>query len=142
MSLGIAQTQTSAEIGMDLVYYASVPGCSEEQLKRALQALIPDHHIEVFRSMDAFVLRLRQPGITSRVAILFAPTRNEMSRLAMLEGLLDSTTLILILPDRDVDTIRMGHRLRPRFLSFVDRDFYEVPAVLEKMLRTAGGQKT
>ena len=44
--------------------------------------------------------------------------------------------IILVLPDRAPETIKIGYQLEPRFLSFVDKGFSEVKAVLKKM--TAG----
>jgi len=47
------------------------------------------------------------------------------------------TRIILILPDRDRETITNGLKLRPRFFTYADEDFGEVAAVLAKMLGVA-----
>jgi hypothetical protein len=43
--------------------------------------------------------------------------------------------IVLILPDRNNETIVIGHKLRPRFLSYTDSDFIDVAVVLENMLK-------
>ena len=42
--------------------------------------------------------------------------------------------IILVLPDRRRETIRKGHKLFPRFLTFMDSDMELVGEVLKKML--------
>ncbi len=89
--------------------------------------------MQTYRSMDALAFRLRQPADESIIAVLFAATRNELWQLLSMEDLLDSAAIILILPDGQEETIRIGHRLRPRFMSCMDGDFEETAAVLEKI---------
>ena len=48
--------------------------------------------------------------------------------------LFDNIKIVLILPDRKNETIVIGHKLRPRFLSYTDGDFKDIAAVLKKML--------
>jgi hypothetical protein len=38
-----------------------------------------------------------------------------------------------MLPDRKPETIKIGYQLEPRFLSFIDKGYSEVKAVLRKM---------
>ncbi|MCJ7779472.1 MAG: hypothetical protein MUQ27_01475, partial [Acidimicrobiia bacterium] len=47
-----------------------------------------------------------------------------------IRDLLDRIRIILILPDRNKDTINKGHTLFPRFLTYVDGNFDWVTAVL------------
>lgn len=127
---------------MELIFYSPVPSGTEETLKGAIEARIPESgEMQTYRSLDALALRLRQPHDESVVAVLFPSTRNELWQLVSIENLLDSATILLILPDRQEDTIRTGHRLRPRFLTYVDGDVDEMSAVLERMLRTFGSQQ-
>ena len=41
------------------------------------------------------------------------------------------------LPDREANTITIGHSLHPRFLTYIDSDFVELAGVLVRMLLTA-----
>ena len=51
-----------------------------------------------------------------------------------LRKLLSDLRLILILPDRDRDTVMSAHALRPRFLTYADGNLDDIAAVLRKML--------
>jgi hypothetical protein len=81
--------------------------------------------------------RLRQPRHNLAVAVLVAASRQELLELLSIRDLLDGIRIILVLPDRQDDTIAKGHRLYPRFLTFADSDFLDVAAVLSKMLRNS-----
>jgi hypothetical protein len=48
--------------------------------------------------------------------------------------------IILVLPDRDDETVAMGHRLRPRMVSYNDGDYLDVAAVLIRMNEKRGLQ--
>jgi hypothetical protein len=69
------------------------------------------------------------------IVILHAADRTDLDEILSIRQLLDDLRTILILPDRDHDTIAQGLTLRPRYLSFTDGDFGDVSAVLAKMLR-------
>jgi len=45
--------------------------------------------------------------------------------------------LILVLPDDDMETISLGHALRPRFVTYAESDFIDISAVLGKILGVA-----
>jgi len=51
-----------------------------------------------------------------------------------IRDLLAETKIILLLPDRKRATVSKGHNLYPRFLTYMDGDFSDVAAVLQKMV--------
>ena len=55
----------------------------------------------------------------------------------LIRDLLADIPVILILPDRKKETIHLGHKLCPRFLSYTDSNFSDVALVLSKMMRNA-----
>ena len=65
------------------------------------------------------VLRLSQPTTTVAHDI---------------HDLLIDIRLIIILPDRQADTIEIAHALHPRFLSYIDNNFKDVNVVLNRMI--------
>ena len=91
---------------MHLVYYSPVRGGPDERIKRAIQALVPEGSLQTFCSLDGLALRLRQPIEEPAVTVLFAATRKDLRDLVSLGDLLDSTAVVLVLPDRDEETIR------------------------------------
>jgi len=60
--------------------------------------------------------------------------------LVTLKNLFGTLPIILILPDQQVATIRMGHLLQPRFLTFYDSDFNELTQVIKKIHNTASNR--
>lgn len=104
------------------------------QLQRVVEELVPKEKIEICRTIDSLTRRLRRPRYNLALAVLLAANREDLLDLLSIRDLLDGIRIILLLPDRDMDTIAKGHTLRPRFLTYADSDFLDVAAVLRKML--------
>ena len=68
------------------------------------------------------------------IAVLEANSMDELKDLVSLHDLFLDIRIILILPDRERETISNAHKLRPRFLAYADSDFESVKVVLKKML--------
>ena len=116
---------------MQMLFYAEV-GVGENILN-PIARLFPD--VEVFRSMDGLSARLRQPLDDPAIAVLIAQTWGELANFLQIRNLLRDVRVVLVLPDRDAETIAKGHVLQPRFFSYLDSDAGEVTAVVEKMLK-------
>ena len=95
---------------------------------------VPKSQMEKCTTLADLTRRLRQPQNNIGIALLTAKTKQDLEDLVALRELLSDIRVILILPDRDHDTISKAHALYPRFLTYIDRDFDEVKAVLSKML--------
>ena len=105
-----------------------------KNLETVIEKVIPNDQIQIFRDTKSFGQRLKTPGRPPKAAVLLASTREDLLEIKPLNGLLENIKFILILPDREKDTISQGHSLRPRYLSYVDAGFLDVGAVLKKML--------
>jgi hypothetical protein len=116
---------------MNLFFYSTETG---GQLQRLVEALVPEEKVEVYRTIRRLSERFYLPRHSMSVAVLHARSKRELVDIVSLGHLFDDVRIILILPDRKEETIALGHRLRPRFLTFGDDDFTEVLGVLGKML--------
>ena len=97
---------------------------------------------EIFRNIEDFSNRLRQPGnCIPSIAVLAVSNEYELLNLVSIGDLLSDTRTIIILPDRKKDTIRIGYTLRPRFMTFTDSNLIEIEAVLEKMIENINKEK-
>jgi hypothetical protein len=67
------------------------------------------------------------------IVILVANSKKELSGFFSIRDQLSDMRTVLILPDREDDTLSQGHALYPRFLSYIDSDFAALSKVLEKM---------
>ena len=116
---------------MNLFFYSTETG---GQLQRLVEALVTKEKVEVYRTIKRFSERFYLPRDSMSIAVLHARSKRELVDIVSLGHLFDDVRVILILPDWEDETIALGHRLRPRFLTFGDDDFTEVLAVLGKML--------
>jgi len=121
---------------MDLLFYAPVTHGSAERLQTVIEALVTSEGIEICRTIDSLARRLCQLPCDWVVSVLMAATRRDLLELISIQHLLSKLHIILVLPDRDHDTIAKGHKLGPRFLDYTDGNFAELGAVLSKMLQS------
>jgi hypothetical protein len=105
------------------------------ELRKMIEDVVPNENTEIYSTIDTLCKRLSRPSYNIAIAILKISGREELRNLLSIRHLFDNIKIILILPDRKNETIVLGHKLRPRFLSFTDRDFIDVAVVLENMLK-------
>jgi hypothetical protein len=120
---------------MNLLLYTTAVEGTGERLQRAIETLVPIERTEVSCTIDSLSCRLRQPKDDLTIAVLLAASRKDLADILSIHDLLCDIRIILILPDTEDDTVARGHTLQPRFLSYIDSDFTDVAAVLEKMVR-------
>lgn len=120
---------------MSVYMYAMHSHEAFKRLQAAIASKINGTKMEIYRSIEAFSEKLRQPGfrIGRPIVVICAAGKDDLQQVISLKGLLDDTRIILILPNRKKNTIFMGHLLRPRFLTYADGNFGDVTSVLEKM---------
>ena len=119
---------------MGLLFYATDIKGIGKPLWDLYQDLSFKYQKEFCQTIDTFSQKLRQPQGYQSIAVLLASTQEELEDILIIKNLLDDSRIILILPDRDKETISKGHTLFPRLLAYVDGDFRWVTAVLKKML--------
>lgn len=119
---------------MRLLLYTPVSGEFSEQLQRMIEEIIPFNDVEVYRSIENLSHRLRQCPHDLFIAVLHAARRKDLSDILSIRDFLNDIRIILLLPDKDEETLAQGHILRPRFVSCADSALADVRAVLDKML--------
>lgn len=120
---------------MAFLFYASTSGKTVKQLQTLIRASIPKEEIEIYRSFSSLSHRLEKPLNDLNVAILFASSMEDLSDILALQDRLWDMRIILIIPDKNNETIVKGHQLRPRFLTYADCNPTEVVEVLCNMLK-------
>jgi len=119
---------------MNLLFYIPVTGEAGERIHRVVEMAAPKARTEVFRSIKDLSWRLCRPTESPTIAVLLAGDEEDLLSIVSIRHLLSEIPVIIILPVREEHITAMGHRLSPRFLTYMDSDFAEVGAVLEKML--------
>lgn len=127
---------------MDLMLYASQNLESAESIYGMVCTREGLERKEMYHNFSRFALRLRRPREYETILVIVASNEKELADMLTIQHLLLDMCLLLILPDRKKETISMGHRLHPRFLSFLDDDMAEVSAVLDKIVRTTKCNKS
>ncbi len=102
----------------------------KETIKKATQGC------EVRRCHTTRDLSVKLKNIRERfdLAILVATNRQELEAYLSSKALLENIRIVLIIPDYEHETINMGHKLRPRFMTHIGSDPSMVEAVLKKMV--------
>jgi hypothetical protein len=103
-------------------------------IEKRLRTLVPDLRMEVYRSIEELAHGLQRLLDHDTIIILRARDREELLHIVSLRDLLQGVRVILLVPDREEETISLAHRLRPRFLSSCEDDFSDTLSVLRKML--------
>jgi hypothetical protein len=118
---------------MNVIFFVSVTNEQGERLERVVELFFSKRRIEKCRDLAELGKRLHEPYNYEDVVLLSPASKEELSRLLGLQDLLSDMRVILVLPDRDNETVAMGHRLRPRMVSYSDSDYFDVAAVLTRM---------
>ncbi len=118
----------------NVIFYRMFAEGTGGQLQTMIEDVVPNENAEICSTIDMLAQRLRRPSYNVAVVVLLIGGREELWDVLSIRHLFDNIKIILILPDRKDETIAIGHKLRPRFLSYTDGDFIDVAAVLKKML--------
>jgi hypothetical protein len=119
---------------MNLLFYSTMENGAGARLQGVIEEIAPQDKIEIHRTIASLSPRLRRPANDVSIALFLAASREDLAEILSIRGLLSDVRTILILPDREKDTIAKGHSFRPRFISYIDSDFTDVAAVLSKMV--------
>ncbi len=127
---------------MNLFVYTRKENNVSNRLINEILGLTKVKGIEILHNVESLKNRiLFKLGKKPAIGVLCITTVPELNVILSFRELLEDIKLILILPDRNNHTISEGHKLHPRFVSYVDGDFSDVGAVLNKMIaniRAAG----
>jgi len=119
---------------LDLIFYSTDAKESGDRLWEVNQSLGSAHKGEFYRTLQTLSQKLRKPRIGQIIAVLLTASRKDLLDILSIRDLLERARIILILPDRNEDTIKNGLTLVPRFFTYTDSDFSIITAILKKML--------
>jgi len=124
---------------MQLLFYARKNDKNENRLDAAIRSAAQGESIERFVKLEDFRERLRSIVEPDSIMVLAAVDRKELLKMQAFRDMLTEIFIILVLPDRNENTIRLAHLLRPRFLSQTNDDFADLGQIIAKMIRTPHG---
>jgi hypothetical protein len=118
---------------MTVFFLSNAKNKAKKLLLRVLAIIVPQNKITIIKNTDELEYHLRQQFQDTLIAVLLPADKNELTDILSLQKLLGDIPLILILPDRENNTIAMGYKLHPRFITYADSDFLDVATVVMKM---------
>ena len=124
---------------IEILIYAKRKNKSFELLQKVIENVMPSNDIKRFNNIDTLCHQLNNSTITKNnktITVLLIDDLEELQDLIKMRDKLTETRIIMILPDRDPETIKSGHALFPRYLDFSDTSFTEVGEVLRKITQT------
>ena len=105
------------------------------RLHKILKDALSGREANLCCSIDELSGCLRMDLNHYRIAVLYLKTRRDLLNILPFGNLFEDVKLILILPDGDPLTVSQAHRLRPRFITYIDNPFKDLGMVLKQMVR-------
>ncbi len=117
---------------MRLIVYTNPKDDSASLLQDEISK-IASLNVEFIHTPENFMRSLKSHMVSQSVVVFQATDQADFLFLDSIRNLLFDARLILILPDREKDTIKKGFSLYPRYMAYADDDYKDVAAVLKKM---------
>ena len=134
-----SENQKWSQRHVNLIIYKKTRDAAEGQLQVLFESLVSKQNIDIYHSVGSLKQKILRTSYAEGIVILVAEKRDDLAELVPILDLFRKLRIILVLPDREPETIQIGYQLEPRYLSFIDRGYAEIKAVLQKML---GGGKS
>jgi len=119
---------------MMLLLYAKAKNGVSSELKQVLNGRTSDACLESYSNLDDVFQRLRQPRLNLKIGVLAVGSEAELDRLLTIRELLSDMRLVIVLSDKDPQTVSKAHALAPRFITFSDAGIDPLVSVVEKMM--------
>ncbi len=112
---------------------------SREKIGERINSLIRDRFpqldIIVSDSIQEISSTLCRPLHEISVIILPIASTFELAAFQNLNSVFEKSRVILILPDRDVETLAKAIRIKSSFITYFDNDIKDIASVLEKLMK-------
>jgi hypothetical protein len=119
---------------MKCIFYEKKSGIIAGQIIGLLKASAIENNTELYHTIRTLSKRLTRPIDGLAIMVLIAGDRKDLLNILAMQKLFGVIKIIIILPDREDESVKIGYKLQPRFLTYVNGDISEVHGVLRKML--------
>ncbi len=126
---------------MRVLYYWRRKHSEGKRFQQTVESLITFCENEIYHRIEDLKECLRQPLCDEIITVFLIADQSDQSDILSIQHLLRNNPIVLILPDHKETTISDGHKMHPRFVSYIDSDFSDVAAVLNKMIYSAKNEK-
>ena len=118
---------------MTVLFLSDSKNEAKNLLLRVLYMIVPKNKITLINDVGELEYHLRQQLHDNSIAVLLPANISEMTAIIALKGIFGDMPIILIMPDRQNNTISLGYKLRPRFITYADSDFLDVAEVITRL---------
>lgn len=119
---------------MSILFFSSEPECNFKFSQELKKQLIIKEEIESLKTIESLDRRLRRPYGKLKLAVLSAANKEELLSLFLMRNLFGHLPIILLTPDTNKETIALGHKLYPRFITSSNSEFNIITDVINKIL--------
>ena len=119
---------------MKCIFYEKKSGIIAGQIIGLLKASAIENKTELYHTIKTLSQRLTRPIDGLAIMVLIAGDRKDLLNILAIQKLFVFIKIIIILPDREDESVKIGYKLQLRFLTYVNGDISEVHAVLRKLL--------
>jgi hypothetical protein len=120
---------------MNILYYNPGRSIVGKRLFTTIKSERLVERVEVYRILEAFCERLRQSTKDKTVAVVLSPTEKDLLDIYFIKHLFCRVPVILLLPDRQKDTVAVGRRCGSSSISYIDAGFSEITGALQALMR-------
>jgi hypothetical protein len=117
---------------MQLIVYTNQEDNSAMLLQNEISKM-PSLHAKFIHNHENLIQSLRFHMVFQSIVVFQAAGQEDILFLESIKNLLFDARLILVLPNREKDTIKTGYSLYPRFITYTGSNYRDVTAVLNKM---------
>ena len=118
---------------MKVILYSALPGGLSIQVLGILNRAASPEQIEVYGDVQYLMQRLSLNLTDISILVLLVQKKQDLSDLLLIRNHIIGHRVIMVVPDQEPDTLSKAHLLYPRFLTYMDSDFEDLNAVLDKM---------
>lgn len=117
-----------------IFYMPKITGIGEKVLT-AVESVLPKDKIVIYMSIDQIKAGLLNPDNNLNLCVFVLGEKENLKKIISLGILLRKVKIILLLPDRDMETMSLAHKLKPSFIAFSDSDMNDVGQVIKKIVK-------
>jgi hypothetical protein len=131
----LERAEKGGSLKMPLILYGRKYEDNGIQFRSDIKTLVSENEVEILNTPESLAKRLLQISSRQSIVVIVTKEREELVCLLPIVHLLRKVRVILVVPDQEPETIKIGYKLEPRFLKCGDSDFTEVRAVVRNMLQ-------
>lgn len=119
---------------MKAIFYQPEQAGKDQKFQDLADCLNSMITVETARTIEDLKLKLRMPKCDLVFVVLYASSKHELNSLLEIKNYLEDIKILLIVPDDRKETISLGFKLYPRFMTSISDDYYTFTAIIMKMV--------